>query len=215
MTQPSSPGQRPVAAPERPRRGSSARRAGPGGSRRRGPGRTRDSSALAGTTAPVSCSTARSRPSRPRRPPPTPCHCGRKRASSAAATGSTSCAQRGERAAPQQPQHLGVAELRAVATAVLGREQLALDDAARAETSRRSASWTTAGPTPHHAATVCDGEGAVGAGEAGDEVAERVGHRLEEGLRARRRAGRCRGRRAGGRRPRWRPSGRRRRRARR
>ena len=199
-------GQRPVAAPEHLAGADQLVEQGGGvvgdprwaarGSRGRWPA----------ATAPPSCSTARTSPSRPRRPPPTPCH-GRQEPGQLDGGDRLDLGpQRGQRAAPQHAQHLGVAVVEAVRpAAVLGGQQLALDDAAGGDQPAQGVEGDGRAE-PHHAATVGGGERPVGAGVAGDEVAERVGHRLEEGLRDPDRQRAARGRRAAGRRPRSRPT---------
>ena len=64
----------------------------------------------------------------------------------------------------------------------------------------------TAAPSPRRVGELGDGEGAVGAGVAGDQVAERVVDGLGEGLGDAWRHGHAEARRAAGRRPRPRPS---------
>ena len=115
------------------------------------------------------------RPRCPRSPPPTPCQAGRKRARSTAGTGSTSA-----RSAASERR-------RSVRSTSASQKSLPCtpppDSIGRsspsttrpAPTSRRRASVTTAGPSPNQRGDVVGGERAVGAGVAGDEVAERVG----------------------------------------
>ena len=91
-------------------------------------------------------------------------------------------AQRRERPAAQRAQHLGVAEVAAVHPAAgLDRAQLALDHPPGAdEPAQGIGDDRRAEPEPR--GDVVGGEGAVGAGVAGDQVAQRVGDRLEEDL---------------------------------
>ena len=108
-------------------------------------------------------------------------------------------AQRGERAAAQQAQHLGVAELGAPTT---GGQQLALDDPARRHQPGQGGGGDR-GAQPVGARHLGGVERHVGAGVAGDEVTERVGDRLEERLRHPGRQRDARARRAAVRRRRW------------
>ncbi|PSK67650.1 hypothetical protein B0E53_00297 [Micromonospora sp. MH33] len=86
-------------------------------------------------------------------------------------------AQRGERAAAQQPQHLGVAPLGADA---VGGELAGDHPPGGGEPAQRLLDDEHSEPEPGGAGG--RRERAVGAGVAGHEVAERVGHRCEVGL---------------------------------
>ena len=132
-----------MTAPQQPHRSTSARRGAPGSSPRTRDGRTRDSTALAGSTAPLSCSTTRSSPSRPCRRAADALPPRRKRESSTGRDRLDLGTQRGERATTEHAQHLGVAVLGA---APAGRQQLALDDATRGRPGGRGRPWRRRGP---------------------------------------------------------------------
>ena len=120
------------------------------------------------------------RPSRPRSRPPTPCQPWRKRESSTGVTGSTSA-----RSAASERRR-SIRSTSASQNSVPpppGGQQLALDDPARATPAGRRAARGHGRAEAVGAGHLGGVEGHVGAGVAGDEVAERVGHRLEEGLR--------------------------------
>ncbi len=90
-------------------------------------------------------------------------------------------AQRGQRAAPQQPQHLGVAEVAPATPAELGRTQVALDDPPGLHEPAQPVAGD-GGADPEPGRRLGRGEGGVRPGVAGQEVSERVGDRLEEDL---------------------------------
>ena len=178
--------------PRRPRRRRSARRASRASSR--APGR-------AAPASPAPTPARRRRPAaRPTRSTPSaprgrirrrrPCQAGRNRPASRRHRLDL-LAQPGQRAAPQHAQHLGVAPLGAAAA---GPELAADHPAGCREPRQRRGDDGDAEPEARRG--VGGVERAVGAGVAGDQVAERVGDRLGERLGHADRQRRCRARRA-------------------
>lgn len=91
-------------------------------------------------------------------------------------------AQRGQRAAAQPAQHVGVAPLGLATAARLHRPELALDQPPGGRQPVQGAG-DHGGPQPEAGGGLRGGERAVGAGVPGQQIGERILHRLGEGLR--------------------------------
>ena len=137
-------------------------------------GNTIDSSAEAGTAQPASCSTAPRSTSYPRpRLLVMPCQAGRKRASALGIDRLDLLAERGQRPAPQQPEHLAVAPLHRHATG----QELALDHPpGRSQPPQRLGHDGDAGA--EMGGQVDGTERAVRPGIPRHQIAERIRHRL-------------------------------------
>ena len=170
-TQPSSPGSEPSPRPDHLAGGASARRAAPACSPATRAGSTSDSSALTpARRRPAAARPRAARPSAPRsrRADALP---GRQEPGERRGRDRLDlAAQRGQRAAAQRAQHLGVAPLRARAAG----PELALRRPGRVPRAGASVACDDGDAEPEPGRDVGRVERPVGAGVAGDQVAERV-----------------------------------------